>query len=167
MTPALDNGRSSGANRVYCASGVSDVVMVVDGTTNALMRGIAVGSYPKALAWNPAHSWMYVANHYGSSITVLRDTLVLGVEENRPWVSSRETRPTFVAGVLFLPGLGTRSELPERNSVMSRAALLDISGRKVLDLKSGANDVRALAPGVYFLEERGVRREEQESERSS
>jgi hypothetical protein len=81
----------------------------------------------------------------------VRDTLFLGVEENRPRVSSREPRPTFVAGVLFLPGLGTRSELPERNSVMSRAALLDISGRKVLDLKSGANDVRALAPGVYFV----------------
>lgn len=29
--------------------------------------------------------------------------------------------------------------------------LLDISGRKVLDLHPGANDVRALAPGVYFL----------------
>jgi hypothetical protein len=29
--------------------------------------------------------------------------------------------------------------------------LLDVAGRKVLDLKSGANDVRALAPGVYFV----------------
>jgi len=29
--------------------------------------------------------------------------------------------------------------------------LLDISGRKVLDLKPGANDVRQLAPGVYFV----------------
>jgi len=29
--------------------------------------------------------------------------------------------------------------------------LLDISGRKVLELHAGANDVRGLAPGVYFL----------------
>jgi hypothetical protein len=29
--------------------------------------------------------------------------------------------------------------------------LLDSSGRKVLDLHPGANDVRALAPGVYFV----------------
>lgn len=29
--------------------------------------------------------------------------------------------------------------------------LLDISGRKALDLKPGANDVRGLAPSVYFL----------------
>jgi hypothetical protein len=34
-----------------------------------------------------------------------------------------------------------------------RAALLDISGRKVMDLEPGANDVRALAPGVYFVRE--------------
>jgi hypothetical protein len=34
---------------------------------------------------------------------------------------------------------------------MSRAALLDVSGRKVLDLLPGANDVRTLAPGVYFV----------------
>jgi len=34
---------------------------------------------------------------------------------------------------------------------MSRAALLDISGRKVLDLRPGANDVPALAPGIYFI----------------
>jgi len=31
-----------------------------------------------------------------------------------------------------------------------RAELLDISGRKVLDLRPGPNDVRCLAPGVYF-----------------
>jgi hypothetical protein len=33
------------------------------------------------------------------------------------------------------------------------AILMDASGRKVLDLKAGANDVRALAPGVYFIRE--------------
>ena len=34
---------------------------------------------------------------------------------------------------------------------MHRAELLDITGRKVLDLEPGVNDVRALAPGVYFV----------------
>jgi hypothetical protein len=29
--------------------------------------------------------------------------------------------------------------------------LLDISGRKVLDLRPGANNVGRLAPGVYFV----------------
>jgi len=34
---------------------------------------------------------------------------------------------------------------------MAAAALLDASGRKVFDLKPGANDVSQLAPGVYFV----------------
>jgi hypothetical protein len=34
---------------------------------------------------------------------------------------------------------------------MSRAALLDAAGRKVAELRDGANDVRSLAPGVYFV----------------
>jgi hypothetical protein len=42
--------------------------------------------------------------------------------------------------------------LPEASSHRPQAAsLLDISGRKVLGLHSGANDVRHLAPGVYFV----------------
>ncbi len=45
--------------------------------------------------------------------------------------------------------------LPPASSVEHGASctLLDISGRKVLDLKPGANDVRKLAPGVYFIRE--------------
>lgn len=35
---------------------------------------------------------------------------------------------------------------------------LDISGRMVLDLHSGANDVSRLSPGVYFV--RGPKTEE-------
>jgi hypothetical protein len=58
---------------------------------------------------------------------------------------------TIVGGVLWMPGFGTRSELPERNSVMSCAVLLDATGRKVMELHPGANDVRVLAPGVYFV----------------
>jgi hypothetical protein len=49
---------------------------------------------------------------------------------------------TIVRGVLLLSG---------RTSSSPSTSLLDISGRKVLDLKPGANDVRALAPGVYFV----------------
>jgi hypothetical protein len=45
--------------------------------------------------------------------------------------------------------------LPEASSHKPQAAgaLLDISGRQVMVLKPGANDVRALAPGVYFMRE--------------
>jgi hypothetical protein len=63
--------------------------------------------------------------------------------------SSHTPRPdlsaTIVSGVL---------SLPEASSPKPQAAsLMDISGRKVRDLYYGANDVRALAPGVYFIRE--------------
>ena len=52
-----------------------------------------------------------------------------------------------VRGVLYV-GLGTRCELPGRNSVMSRAVLLDAAGRQATELRAGPNDVRHVAPGV-------------------
>ena len=49
--------------------------------------------------------------------------------------------PTAVRGVLFLP----QSLTPD-----PRPLLLDASGRRVLTLHSGRNDLGRLAPGVYF-----------------
>ena len=51
---------------------------------------------------------------------------------------------TIIRNVLSLPPTSAVDREASR-------ALLDVSGRKVLDLHSGANDVRALAPGVYFV----------------
>lgn len=52
---------------------------------------------------------------------------------------------TVVRGVLFLP---------ETASVRPQAAnLMDAAGRMALQLRPGANDVRELAPGVYFVTE--------------
>jgi hypothetical protein len=55
---------------------------------------------------------------------------------------------TIVRGVLEL----TRKSgtVPAKLGAVPIFALLDISGRKVLDLHPGANDVSRLAPGVYF-----------------
>jgi hypothetical protein len=68
----------------------------------------------------------------------------VGTEE----VTKSEVRmtklPTVVRGVLF------RGDSP-RTGTVPKTALLDISGRKVLDLKPGANDVSRLSPGVYFV----------------
>jgi hypothetical protein len=85
---------------------------------------------------------MYVSNSGSSRITVIRDSLPVGIEENRPQASSQKPQATVIRGALFL----SRSLDPS----ISRS-LLDISGSKVLDLKPGANDVWALAPGVYFV----------------
>ena len=67
------------------------------------------------------------------------------VEEREPQVTDLSPlTSTVIRGVLLLPsgrGPGTRD----------RAALLDIAGRRVLDLKPGPNDVNSLAPVVYFV----------------
>jgi hypothetical protein len=59
--------------------------------------------------------------------------------------------PTIIRGVLNLQSATC--------NLQSEIALLDISGRKVLDLKPGANDVGRLAPGVYFVHSTVVNRQ--------
>ena len=50
---------------------------------------------------------------------------------------------TIVRDVLLLPASGVERQ--------ASSALLDISGRNVLDLAPGANDVSRLAPGIYLV----------------
>jgi len=66
-------------------------------------------------------------------------------EKGKAGASARPSQPTIVHKVLFLPEAvgGERSA--------ASAMLLDITGRKVGDLKPGANDVRYLGPGIYFV----------------
>jgi len=69
---------------------------------------------------------------------------VVGVKESpKPQAPSRKMEQTVISGALWLtPSPSTSS-----------SCLLDISGRKVLGLHCGANDVSRLAPGVYFVRE--------------
>ena len=60
---------------------------------------------------------------------------------------------TIVRGVLVFEARGERRE--------ARGELLDISGRKVLNLQPGANDVSDLAPGVYFVREAQAQAQDQ------
>lgn len=61
----------------------------------------------------------------------------IGIAE-RPLLRQTGTAPTTIRNFLFLPE-------------MEKGILFDISGRKFLQLRSGANDLRSLAPGVYFI----------------
>jgi len=54
---------------------------------------------------------------------------------------------TVVRGVLALGAVDSRQH------TAYRAELLDVSGRRVMDLEPGANDVSRLSPGVYFVRE--------------
>jgi len=62
----------------------------------------------------------------------------------KPEVRVTNSGATVVCGVLHLPA--SPSGRPQTSSW-----LLDISGRKLIDLHPGANDVTALAVGVYFV----------------
>ncbi|MEO0080212.1 MAG: hypothetical protein ABIK44_06010 [candidate division WOR-3 bacterium] len=72
----------------------------------------------------------------------------VGVEESRQ-LTANSPRPNaaIVRGVLFLP----EAVSGERSAV--GGCLRDISGRKVMELHPGPNDLSRLAPGVYFIQQ--------------
>lgn len=66
--------------------------------------------------------------------------------------SAGSMRPTIVRSTLIVPAGGTESgRYP--------AVLLDASGQRVAGLASGANDVRFLSPGIYFVKPRATARQ--------
>ncbi len=72
-------------------------------------------------------------------------------EQERPQPPGTRSLATVVRSVLMLPrDMTETSDVSDR---VPRPSLLDAAGRKVLDLKSGVNDVSGLAPGVYFVRE--------------
>jgi YVTN family beta-propeller protein len=124
-------------NCVYCACRYDNNVAVIDCEKDSVVTVVAVDSEPVAMAWNPIDFRLYVANREGYSASVIRDSLRVGVAEGGV-MNKRNVTPALVRGVLPLAG-------------KSRAALLDIAGRKAADLVPGKNDIRHLAPGVYFI----------------
>jgi len=135
---------------VYCACRASNNVYVIDAHRDSVVGVVEVGAEPFAMAWNPIELRTYVLNYGSSSVSVLRDSLHVGVAEGGVGVlAERRVTPTVVRGVLPLA--------PATSHKPQAASLLDISGRKVLDLHPGGNDIRHLAPGVYFIREAQAR----------
>jgi len=87
---------------------------------------------------------MITCDYYGS--VFLRENITPPGTEETPTAELRAASvgPTLVRQVLRIHGsaLGVRT-----------STLLDASGRKVLDLSAGPNDVSHLTPGVYFIQE--------------
>jgi len=125
-----------------------DSVVVYDMQRDSYVLKYPSLPYAVDLLLNPEFGLVYVG--CPDAILVYPDA-PSGVQET-PSAEMRATEsgPTIVRGVLNLQ--------PATCNPQSDIALLDVSGRKVLDLHPGANDVRALAPGVYFI--RGPRTED-------
>jgi DNA-binding beta-propeller fold protein YncE len=133
-------------NKVYCVV-AGGYVAVISGTNGSVIKTITVGSLPWDIAWVPAYSRAFVANLLGGSVSVLRDTGAPSIADTPLLTGTSDANvTTIVRGILFLPFM---SSVDGAGSCV----LFDISGRKVLDLGPGANDVSRLAPGVYFVRE--------------
>jgi hypothetical protein len=68
---------------------------------------------------------------------------LLAVEEPKIPCTRRAESATILSGTLRYQ--------PTASNPKQSAELTDISGRKVMDLRQGPNDVSGLAPGVYFV----------------
>jgi hypothetical protein len=108
------------------------------------MVSMSFGVGSQALCAYPCWTDEYQGRTYNTERVWGRIGALTGIEEKTGTPLSGSGGGTIVRGVLLLP---------QATSRIPQAALLDISGRKVLELKPGANDVRGLAPGVYFLRE--------------
>jgi YVTN family beta-propeller protein len=119
-------------------------LVLIDGATNEVRKTVPSGVRSEVFALNPTGGRVYAISAYSSDISVIVDSLT-GIEESpKPQASSHKLVPTIIRGILFLP-----SSSPS----LHPSSLLDVSGRKVLDLTPGANDVRGLRAGVYFIRE--------------
>jgi len=136
----------SAYNNVYCVSRDSNDVTVVDCSTDTVLVTIGVGQAPSAICCNPQYHRIYIANADDSTISVINvgpDTTT-AVEEkvvSRPGPRQR----LFARGVFQFGG-------------EAAGELLDIAGRHVVELEPGRNDIRRVAPGVYFVRQKEASR---------
>jgi hypothetical protein len=90
---------------------------------------------------------MYVSNESGMSLSVIKDTALVGIAEGRTVPDLRRKTPTIARNVLYLP--------PSHGA--QRYSLFSLSGRKVTDLLPGENDIRHVPAGIYFIKRLGSR----------
>jgi hypothetical protein len=139
-----------------------DYAYVADGSGGLRVISVSNPAHPVEVGYYDAlgiahgvtvsGDYVYVAD--GSAGLQILQFYGVGVEESpQPQAPSRKLAATVVRGVLFLG---------ERTSASSSTSyLLDAAGRRVMGLKAGANDVRALAPGVYFIRDAQVQAQAQ------
>lgn len=127
-----------------------DDVAVLDAPTHSLRARVpaamSIDVDNPAFALNRDGQRVYALNTYQSSVLVFQDSIRVGLRE-ADTATAPPAAPTIVRGVLFLG--------PSAVSGQPAAALLDISGRKVMELHPGRNDVSRFGAGVYFVRDLG------------
>ena len=102
------------------------------------------------MVWYPTNDWYYgsayVYTLFGDPALRIKYPINTSVEEGKIDIppESFNQLPTIVRGALYLSSVSG-----------SLSVLFDITGQKVMSLHPGANDIRHLAPGVYFINKQG------------
>ncbi len=133
--------------------------VLVEGFVRGLFRDQDVNSLEAiADAWtravpladtNLAYRWcIFCWNLLGEAAMPVWVPAGTGMAEESTKYKVQRTSQTVVRGALMYR--------PTANSSQRSAGLVDITGRKVVTLQPGANDIRHLVPGVYFLAERSA-----------
>ncbi|HTW91565.1 MAG TPA: hypothetical protein VMH22_07630 [bacterium] len=160
--PRLIDSVDVGTNSLYCVepvgsllyAGNDDGVRVVDASDVHNMRVRGYATAPDA-AGRLSYASPYLYAACGEAGTCIFESTQVGVAEPKQLAGEQARKgASVVRRVLNL-------EVGSRQHTAYRAELLDVSGRKVMNLHSGANDVRALAPGVYFVREAQVQAQAQ------
>jgi len=125
---------------VYCSGYEVSLVFVMDARTDSVVDTLPLpyGGFGPPLP-NRLTRRIYPSAS-GNPIQVIRDSMLIGLEDLAPAECSPGISPTVV----------------NRNAPLCTSApavLYDASGRGVVVLRQGQNDVSRLAPGVYFVRE--------------
>jgi DNA-binding beta-propeller fold protein YncE len=123
-----------GTDAVYCLN--DTCFAVVDGGTRRVVARLNSGR-SAGLASVPGWPRVYVYDDGASCLTVIRTDQWLQVR------GAADVRATVVRRSLVWTG--------------TSAAMYDMGGRRVADVRHGKNDVSRLSPGVYFVRQSGVR----------
>ena len=141
-TPAFAYGVTVSLDSAYVADGESGlrIISVTDSAHPAQVGYYDTPGFANGVALS--RDYVLVAD-FDAGLGVYH-SYVPGIQEAPSAVSwAARYAPTIVRGVLLL------EEAPSHRP--QAVSLLDASGRKVLDLRAGANDVSGLGPGVYFV----------------
>jgi hypothetical protein len=152
-SPTIDSckiGNNEGEG-VYCADGAEPEIHFNDITGN---EGLAVLNMSSTVVVDAEYNWWGDSTgpfHPDSNPSGQGDT-VSDYVDFEPWLDAPVGivgGPREKARQRVLPPTIVRGSLPLSGG--AEAELLDISGRRVMSLQPGQNDIRHVAPGVYFV----------------
>jgi hypothetical protein len=132
---------------------IGDYAYVADDEAGLRVISVADPAHPSEVGYYDTPGWArgvavawdyaYVAAS-GAGLRVI-EFYGGGVEETmNDERGTMNVGPTVVRGVLFLPTAPSRKP-------QAASWLMDVSGRQVMALRPGPNDVGRLSPGVYFV----------------